>query len=169
MPQVRIIASLTRHYGAVSMTFGLERDVDTPNAAGAMVEYNKSLDALEMQFADFEAHRLPKLPVPSSKGIESDTKNEPARWYPAKVLRIANNNGKAYFSIIPEGLPSVQKYGAGVYWDTFKGMTESEAYELIDVKTMEHKFPEGMMVLIEKKGGKHKAQNLAHKDTIGEG
>lgn len=161
--------TVTRHYGAVSVGFAVKRVVTVSRASDLLRENNKLLDIIDMQIEDFERSRLPNLPVPatSGKNIANDMKGAPKpEWYPAKELYFTVQNKKKYWFIKPSQ-GKWAKFGGAVYWDRMKGLTESEAKDMVDPDTFAHVFGDNIMVLIEIFQGKPRAIALAHKDTIG--
>lgn len=170
MSEVRINTRIVRNYGAYSIEFEISREIEAETRGHIYEEYNKQIDVLEAQIVDFEANRLPRLPVPqNTRSIANDLKGgQGPKWYPARDMTMSVKDGKAFFYIRPNDCPQYAKFGAAVYFDRFKGLTEKEARDMMG-QGFSHTFDDGMMVLIEVYQGKPKAIQIAHKDTIGEG
>lgn len=159
---------MSRNYGPQTVEFSLTWSEEVKNGADILTLNNSCIEALHLQIHDFEAQHLPRLPIPQSKGLPEASKPKGAQWYVAsEMYMVASEKGRFYY-IRPGNAPQWKKFGAAVYFDRFKGLTEPEAKELLGDE-LKHKFPDGMRVLIEEYKGKPRAIQLAHKDNIGEG
>lgn len=167
--QITVTATMSRNYGPVTMTYSASEVIMAERYGDVMKTHQALTGALKLSFAEFETHDLPKLPIPQAKGIEGDTKPQPAKWFIAKEMYMTVNEKGKFFNIRTTNNPPTNKFGAAVYFDRFTGLTKDEFMQGMDDDTMKIVFPEGMRVLIETFKGKPRAIQLAHKDTIGEG
>lgn len=167
--QLTVTASISRNYGPMTVNLSAS-EVITAEKYGDVVKAHQALrSAIRASFDDFEANELPKMPVAPGKGIEADTKPKGPQWYIAKEMYMSIQDGKKFYHIRTANNPKTNKFGAAVYFDRFKGMTEDEFKSALDPETFKHTLPDGMRVLIEEYKGKQRAIQIAHKDTIGEG
>lgn len=168
MAQVKVTARISRNYGPVTVAFEISQDVEATTVGDIIKANDSSIKALNQQFAEYETEYLPKLPIPQNN-MKMDGKPEAAKWYVATSLHKTMQNGKPYWTIKIGNEPKWAKFGAALYFDRMKGLTEDEAKGLLDPDTWSHKFIDGMRVLVEVYQGKPRAIQLAMKDTIGEG
>lgn len=164
--QLTIAASVTRNYGPVSVTYSASEEIEAEKY-GDVVSLNQSLTAaINASFDDFEANTLPKMRLPSPKGIQNDSKPK-AQWFIAKEMYMTIQDGKKYYFIRTANNPRANKYGAAVYFDRFEGLNKDQFEGQLDRETFKHVFPDGMRVLIEEYNGKPRAIQIAHKDQVG--
>jgi hypothetical protein len=167
MSQIVVKATISRNYGPFSVSFGIEREVEVTNGGDILTQYNLLCDVIEAQIHDYEVNRLPKMPAAPSKGIEADSKPQPAKWYPASKLLLNVSKGKKMYNIIPGNLPKYSQYGVPVYFDSQSDLDEAAAKHML-AGEFSVSFPAGMMVLIDESKGKPRVLGLKHKDQIGE-
>lgn len=156
---VKLTVNLTRKYGAVETSFGIQRDVEVTTASDILRGYDVLCQIVEAQIIEYENNRLKDLPAPvmaQGKGAAAAA----AAWFPATKLILSVNNGKKFWRIMPGGNSEWKKYGATIFWDTFEGMTEAEAKETLQPGEFEAKLPDGARVLIAVQGGRPKAIKL---------
>lgn len=162
MPEiVKLSVNLTRKYGAVELSFGIIRDVEVEGARDILEKYDTLCAIVEAQIIEYENHRLSKLPAPTQQlgGSGKGGKDQPI-WYPATKLILSVNQGKKFWRIMPGGDCPFKKFGATIFWDTFEGLTEKEAKEMLQPGEFEVPLPSDWRVLVVVQGGKPKALKL---------
>lgn len=162
MPEiVKLNVQLTRKYGAVELSFGIVRDVEVETAKDILEKYDTLCAIVEAQMVEYENHRLSRLPAPVQQQSGSGKGgNNAAIWYPATKLILSVNQGRKLWRIMPGGDCPFKKFGATIFWDSFEGLTEQEAKEMLQPGEFEAPFAGQWRVLVVVQGGKPKALKL---------
>lgn len=164
--KVKLTTSITRTYGAVTASWGMECEVMISNRSDILKEYARMHDHIRAEMIDFESATLPRLPAPAVNGLPEaqPSTDEKVGWFPLKAIYVEGKKGqKFYYAQTSHGF--YMRHGAPLYWDSFHGLN-LDTFEAENVGGW-LKFEEGQyMVRVIKRGEKYYAQAFAHKDKV---
>lgn len=169
--KVKLSTSISRSYGAITTTWGMEIEAQVSNRSDIIREYARMHEHIRAEMIDYESATLPKLPTPSQvqpqEGLPEANHTRPvAEWMPLKAIFREVKKGKAFF-YAQTSMGRFMRHGAPLYWDNCKGFSLKAFEEQAVGETVEFD-PDQIKVLIREKQGKFYAIAVAHKDTIGE-
>lgn len=110
--QVKITASITKHYGSVSASFGAEIIMPDATPNTLMAGYTVLEGIIGEQFAEYEKRGLPQTNMPLAPGSGSSSEVMDATYF-----EISMKDGKKGFKFYTE---KYAKYGVSVYREVLK-------------------------------------------------
>lgn len=127
--RIKLSATITRTYGAITASWGIEEEVTVTKRDDIIREYSRLHDHIKAEMFDFESTRLAKFPAPSgqtqqpSQGLpEANTPRMESEWMPlVSIHREIKGGGKAFYYAKPSS-GKYMRHGAPLYWDTFQGI-----------------------------------------------
>lgn len=162
---VKLTTTISRTYGAVTASWGMECTVSVNSRSDILKEYARLHDHIRAEMIDFESATLPRLPAPAPDGLpEANAQRPAAEWHPLVEIFVEVKKGaKFYYAKTSSG--KHMRFGAPLYFDNFKGLTETEFDERAKDGSIKYD-PMQCRVLIREKNGKHYAIAFATKDEI---
>jgi hypothetical protein len=169
---VKISTTITRRYGAITTSWGMEDEVTVSGRSDLLREYARMHDHIKAAMIDFESATLPRLPLPHVKeegptqGLpEAEKKtDEKIGWFPLEAIYVEGKKGQKFYYAKTSYGPFM-RHGAPLYWDSFQGMN-LDTFEAENVGGWMKFDADQFRVRVIKRNEKYYAQAVSHKDKV---
>lgn len=152
---IKLTAAITRNYGAVSATFGAERELTPEQVQGGIKSYYNSLvQVIHHQFDEYEANELKHEPRTQPEPKPANPLPGGGVWYTAVRLYKEVKKGKEYYAIITAE-HDFAKHGAACYKEFIEEYALTLRPDQFDLE-----FPAGTKVLVMQAGQYKKCTKL---------
>lgn len=169
--KVKLTTSISRRYGAITTSWGMECEVEVSSRSDILREYNRMHDHIRAEMIDFESATLPRLPAPkvpeaAPEGLPeaAPQKDEKIGWHPLEMIYTEVKKGQSFYYAKTSSGPFM-RHGAPLYWDNFTGLNK-DTFEGNSEKGVLAFDPMFHRVRIVKRGDKYYAQALSNKDKV---